>query len=91
MKNKADLSVQERLLHRIRIVEGHLKSIEEMIERGEYCVHIIHQTNAVQKALKNINSLIMENHLNTCVVNQIKAGEAKNVTEELLKLYGFQE
>lgn len=87
MKKNKELSVKERSLHRIKIIKGHLNSIEKMIEEDTYCVDVIHQSNAVQKALRKLDLLIMQNHLSSCVVNQIKNGEEARSTNELLKLY----
>ncbi len=81
---------KERVLHRIKIIQGHLKSIERMIEEDKYCVDVIHQSLAVQRALHKINLLLMENHLNTCVLHQIRTGQEKQTTKELLKLFEFK-
>jgi DNA-binding FrmR family transcriptional regulator len=61
-----------------------------MLEENKYCVDIVHQSRAVQSALKKLDLLIIEDHLNTCVVDQIKNGEEKRTTEELLKLFEYK-
>lgn len=81
---------KDRALHRLKIIQGHIKSIEKMIEEDKYCVDIIHQSLAVQRALHKIDLLLMEDHLNTCVVHQIHSGQEKQTTEELLKLFEFK-
>lgn len=78
---------KKKSLHRIRIIQGHLKAIEQMIEDDEYCVDIVHQSMAVQKALKKLDMVIVQDHLQTCVVDQIKEGEEVKTVAELLKLY----
>ena len=77
-------------LHRIKIIEGHLKAIERMIERDEYCVNVLHQSMAVQKALKKLDAEIMENHLRHCVIEQAKEGKDKKIVDELLAIYGYK-
>ncbi len=57
-----------------------------MVEGGDYCIDVIHQSQAVQSALKEADSLTLENHLNTCVVDQIKQGKAKTTVEEIMKV-----
>lgn len=55
------------LLHRMKIARGHLDKVIEMVDKGEYCLNIIQQSQAVQSALSKTDELILENHLKTCV------------------------
>jgi CsoR family transcriptional regulator, copper-sensing transcriptional repressor len=80
-------TTKPQTLHRIKIIQGHLKAIEEMINQDKYCVDIIHQSLAVQKALKRLDMQIMKSHLETCLVDQIKAGEVEKSVTELMDLY----
>lgn len=77
-------------LHRIKIIEGHIKAIKKMIEQDAYCVDIVHQSLAVQKALKKLDSKIIESHLNTCVIDQVKNGNSKKAVDELLNIYDLK-
>lgn len=78
---------QERILHRLKISQGHLKKVIKMVEKGEYCIDVIHQSQAVQRALEEADSVILENHLRTCVVDHIKKGNIDVSTEELMKVF----
>lgn len=78
--------IQERILHRLKIARGHLNKVIKMVEEGEYCIYVIHQSQAVQSALKEADSLTLENHLKTCVVDHIKKGETKKTVEEIMKV-----
>lgn len=80
-------NTQERILHRLQIAQGQLKKVLNMVETGEYCINVIHQSQAVQAALKEANSLVLENHLKTCVVDHIKKGEAKTSIEEIMNVF----
>lgn len=82
---------KQNILHRIKIIAGHVASIQQMIEDDEYCVDIIHQSMAVQKALKKLDMVIMDDHLRTCVIDQIRDGEETKTISELLKLYEMKE
>lgn len=75
------------VLRRAKIVEGHLKKVIKMIENGDYCVDVLNQSLAVQNALKKIDELLLEDHLNTCVLHQIKEGRAKEATKEVLEVF----
>lgn len=87
---KTTATVKSRAIHRIKIVQGHLKKIQKMIESDQYCVDIVHQSRAVQSALKKLDLIIIEEHLKTCVIEDIKNGEEKQTTEELLTLFEYK-
>ncbi|MBI2018434.1 metal-sensitive transcriptional regulator [Candidatus Daviesbacteria bacterium] len=78
---------QERILHRLRIARGHLDKVIKMIENGDYCIDIIHQSQAVQSALREADSLTLENHLKTCVVDHIKKGETETSIKEIMYVF----
>lgn len=80
-------NTQERILHRLKISAGHLKRVIKMVEDGQYCIDVIHQSQAVQRALEEVDSLVLENHLNGCVVNHIKNGESKKSIEEIMNVF----
>jgi len=58
-----------------------------MVEEEEYCVDILCQTSAVKEALSSIEDLILENHLSTHVIEQIKAGKKTQPVKEVLTIY----
>ena len=84
LKEKTD---KEKALHRLKIIKGHLNAIENMIETDTYCLDVINQSKAVQHALRNMDMSILENHLKTCVVDQIKNNQEEKTVKELLDLY----
>ena len=67
LKNK-----KENLLHRTKIVRGQLNTLLKMINDDKYCIDILNNSLSIQKALKKIDILIMEDHLRYCAVNQAK-------------------
>lgn len=79
-------SIQKSIIHRYKIADGHLKKVIKMIENGEYCIDIIHQSLAVQSALKKADRVVLENHLNTCVADAIKKGNKIEVITEVMKI-----
>lgn len=78
---------QERILHRLQIAQGHLKKVIQMVESGHYCIDVIHQSRAVQRALAETDSVVLENHLKTCVVDHIKNGEADKSVTEIMNVF----
>lgn len=79
--------IKQKLIRRLKIIEGQVKGLQEMITKDIYCVDIITQTSAVKQALSGIEDALMENHLGTCVVHQIKKGKQDVAIEEILKVY----
>ncbi len=78
---------QERILHRLKIASGHLKKVIKMVEEDEYCIDVLHQSQAVQKALKETDNLMLENHLNSCVADSITAGKKDEAIKEVLEVF----
>lgn len=81
---------KKKLVRRLKIVEGQVRGLQDMIENGTYCIDIITQTSAVKQALSGIEDAIMESHLGTCVVSQIKKGQEKKAVGEILKVYALK-
>jgi len=84
--------IKKRALHRSRILQGQLRGIEKMIENEEYCVDIITQSLAIQKSLRSLNKLLVENHLRTHVTDMFEAGgdEREAAVSELLTVFELQ-
>lgn len=69
---------------------GHLEGVKKMIKEDRYCIDIIKQNEAVTAAIKKLNQIILENHLNTCVTEAIKRKdkkERKKKIKELLEIF----
>lgn len=81
-----DQSVQQKVLHRLKIARGQLDGVVAMVESGHYCIDVIHQSLAVQAALKHVDDLILKNHMETCVAAEIKKGNADEVIAEVMKI-----
>ena len=78
---------KSKLIRRLKIIEGQVRGLQKMINEGVYCIDVITQTSAVKQGLSNIEDILMENHLDTCLVNQIKKGQTSQVAKEMLKVY----
>ena len=79
-----------QLLNRARSIEGHMGAVVRMLEEDAYCVDIIKQTQAVQKAIDKLNALILEKHLNQCVTTAIRSNtpqERERVITELMDVF----
>ena len=84
--------LKKRALHRSRILQGQLRGVEKMIENEDYCVDIITQTLAIQKSLRSLNKLLVENHLRTHVTDMFDEGgtQRDSAAAELLTVFELQ-
>jgi DNA-binding FrmR family transcriptional regulator len=80
-------NIKKRLIHRLKILEGQIRGLQRMVDKEEYCIDILHQSSAAKEALSSIEDLILENHISTHVVEQIKEGKESKATKEILAIY----
>ncbi|MFQ6015391.1 MAG: metal-sensitive transcriptional regulator [Anaerolineae bacterium] len=81
---------KEKILRRLKSIEGHVRGVHRMVDDDVYCIDIIKQTLAVQSAIDKVNLMILENHLQTCVTTAIRSddpGERERVITELLDVF----
>ena len=80
----------QELMNRLKSVEGHIRGIQRMVDEDRYCVDIIRQVQAVQRALDRVSSLVLEGHLQTCVTEAIRdenPSERERVIGELMQVF----
>lgn len=79
--------LEERgLMNRLNRIEGQIRGIKAMVEDERYCVDIITQVAAVQAALNSFNKVLLERHIKSCVVDDIKSGDSDATVEELCRI-----
>jgi CsoR family transcriptional regulator, copper-sensing transcriptional repressor len=78
---------QERILHRLKITKGHLNKIIQMVESDVYCIDIIHQMQAVEKAISQTEGIVLENHLKGCTTDAIRAGKQEEAIKEIMAIF----
>lgn len=72
------------VLRRLKNVEGHVRGVERMLEDNAYCIDIIRQIQAVQAALNKVSTIILEEHLNSCLITAVR-GDSPEERERVLK------
>ncbi len=78
------------LRNRALSIQGHIGAVARMIDEDAYCIDIIKQTQAVQKAIDKLNGLLLERHLGSCVTTAIrsnKPSERERVIKEILDVF----
>jgi CsoR family transcriptional regulator, copper-sensing transcriptional repressor len=78
---------KQKLIRRLKIIEGQIRGLQNMVKKDTYCVDIITQTSAIKQGLSNAEDILLKDHLGSCVVNQIKKGQTEKATTEILKVY----
>ena len=74
-------------LKRLNYIEGHLAGVKRMLEEDKYCVDILKQTFAVRRAIEKVEAMLLQGHLETCVVDGVRSGRESEVLGELVELY----
>ena len=74
----------EDALKRLKNAEGHVRGIQRMIEDDKYCIDIMRQIQAVQAALNKVSTIILEEHLHSCLITAVR-GDDPNERERVLK------
>lgn len=77
---------KEKMLKRLKRIEGQVRGIQKMIEEDRYCVDILIQISAIESALKQVGFSVTERHMNHCVSDAIKKGEGTESIDELMKV-----
>ncbi len=78
---------KQKVIRRLKILEGQVRGLQNMVEKDTYCIDVITQTSAVKQGLSNVEDILMDGHLGHCVINQIKKGETAKAKTEILKVY----
>lgn len=85
-----DDNTKQAIARRLASSAGHIKGIERMVQDDAYCIDIIRQIHAVQAALAKVNTLVLDNHLRTCVTTAIQGDnpeEREAMLQELTSVF----
>jgi DNA-binding FrmR family transcriptional regulator len=78
------------IMTRLKTAEGHLRGIQRMVEEDTYCIDIIRQIQAVQSALNKVSTLLLEGHLNSCLISAVRGQdpvEKERVLKEIAEVF----
>lgn len=85
-------SHKSAITRRLSSAAGHLKGIERMVEEDSYCIDIIRQIQAVQAALGKVSTMLLDNHLHTCVTTAIQGDdpvERERMLQEVTSVFAM--
>ncbi len=80
----------QKVITRLRSIEGHVRGIERMVRDKSYCVDVLNQILAVQRALQKVNTMVLDQHLHSCATRAIRgedADERERVLHELVDVF----
>lgn len=85
-----DEEEKKKIFNRINRIDGQLRGIKQMIENDIYCDDVLIQISAITQSIKSLGRLILNNHIKTCVKEEIVKGNNEIIDEvinSLSKLY----
>lgn len=80
-----DEALQADLQKRLNRAIGQLGGVKSMIEDNRYCGDVLTQLAAAESAVHSVSARLLQNHLETCVVEQIQSGNVE-VVDEVMQL-----
>lgn len=80
-KKERDDKEKKLLTNRLSRIEGQIRGIKTMVDSDAYCIDIVTQVSAVSAAINAFNKELLEKHIKSCVVNDIKDGNNEKINE----------
>ena len=77
------LQDKEKVLARLRRIEGQVRGVSKMVEEDRYCIDVLTQVSAVKAALEAVSLTLLEDHVEHCVADAISSGDATEKVREL--------
>lgn len=79
--------IKKQAIRRLKKAAGQIRGLERMVRSDTYCVDIIHQSLAAKEALSSFENFLLENHLATHVVDQMRRGQKSKAIKEIMSVY----
>jgi len=76
----------ERINNRLNRIDGQIKGIKKMIKEDVYCNEILIQLASVEKAIRNVTNIILEDHLYNCITDDLENGKLETI-DEIISLF----
>jgi len=72
-------------LNRLKTARGHVNAVIQMIEAERYCTDVMKQVSAVQGSLEKVNRILLNNHVETCVMEAVQENRVEQIVDELME------
>lgn len=73
------------LMNRLNRIEGQVRGVKNMLENDAYCPDVLVQVSAITAALNSFNKVLLANHIESCVVEDLKS-DKEGTIEELVSV-----
>lgn len=80
---------QNDLKKRLNRVIGQLNGVKDMLDDNRYCGDVLIQLAAAESAVRNVAALLLQDHLETCVVEQVQRGNTEVIDEAMQLIKRF--
>ena len=80
---------QADLKKRLNRAIGQLNGVKDMLDDNRYCGDVLTQLAAAESAIHTVSALMLQDHLETCVVEQIQRGNTEIVDEAMQLIKRF--
>ena len=77
---------KKKLINRINRLIGQMNGVKSMIENDRYCDDVLIQLSAIDKSIKSLANVILDEHIHTCLLNDIKEGKEESL-DEIVELF----
>ena len=74
------------LISRMNRMIGQMNGVKKMIEDDRYCDDVLIQLSAIDKAIKSLANVLLDNHMHTCLVEKILDGNIE-IVDEIVSLF----
>jgi len=64
-----DDELKEKLVHRLRRIEGQVRGVQSMVDEGRQCREILQQLSAIRSAVMSVSTIVLENYMSDCMLN----------------------
>jgi len=81
-----DEDTKVKVLARLRRIEGQVQGIQRMLEEDKYCVDVLLQLSAVQGAVEQVQKIVLGQHIESCVSDAIRSGNARERQRKVAEL-----
>ena len=75
---------------RLKSIEGHVRGVQRMVEDDSYCIDVVNQIVAIQRALKKVSGILLDGHLHSCVTDALRGPDdaaREQVLDELIEVF----
>jgi DNA-binding FrmR family transcriptional regulator len=75
---------RKKVIDRLSRIEGHVRGIKKMVEEDRDCPDLLHQLAAVKAAINKTSELILEDHIQSCLIDAVNEGTTEESVKELM-------